>query len=141
MKPGIETMLVAYVLTAGVFFLIDLVWLGVAAKGLYDRHIGGLLRGRVNWTAAVIFYLVYIGGIQIFVLAPALADGSGLLPTALMGGLLGLFAYATFDLTALALLRGWSMSITVVDMAWGTVLTGSTAAVVLWLARSVFNLV
>ena len=128
-------MLVVYGLTAGVFFMIDLFWLGAAAKGLYERHIGSLLRENVNWTAAILFYLMYIGGIQYFVLIPALQEGQGILQTAITGGLLGFFAYCTFDLTCLALIRNWSIFITVIDIVWGTLLTGFTSAITLWLAR------
>lgn len=135
MKIDPGNMLMAYGLTAGIFFLIDLFWLGLAAKGLYARHVGELMRERVNWTAALLFYAIYIGGILTFVVVPALQDGSSLLRTAIMGGLLGFFAYSTFDLTCLALIRGWSVAITVVDMIWGTVLTGSTAAAAVLLSR------
>jgi uncharacterized membrane protein len=134
-KIGITNYVLLYGLTVVIFFMIDLFWLGVAAKGLYARHIGGLLRENVNWAAAILFYLVYIDGIQFFVLYPALADGSGILKTAITGGLLGFFAYCTFDLTCLALLRNWSLFITVVDIMWGTFLTGTTAAATLWLIR------
>ncbi len=135
MKIGITNYVLLYGLTVVIFFMIDLFWLGVAAKGLYARHIGGLLRENVNWAAAILFYLVYIGGIQFFVLYPALEDGSGILKTAITGGLLGFFAYCTFDLTCLALLRNWSLFITVVDIMWGTFLTGTTSAATLWLIR------
>lgn len=133
-------MFLVYGLTAIVFFIIDLFWLGVVAKGLYDRYIGGLLRDQVNWVAAVLFYVIYIGGIQLFVLVPALQDSSSILRAALMGGLLGFFAYSTFDLTSLALIRNWPVTVTVIDIIWGTLLTGSTAAVVVWLARTVLKL-
>ena len=135
MKLGIGNIALVYGLTACVFFIIDLFWLGAAARGLYDRHIGGLLREQVNWGAAILFYLVYIAGIQVFVLVPALSDGWGLARVALYGGMLGFFAYATFDLTSLALIRNWSLTITVVDLVWGTVLTGTTATLVVWLGR------
>ena len=135
MKIEFTDGLLLYGLTVAIFFIIDLFWLGVAAKGLYARYIGGLLRENVNWSAAILFYLIYIGGIQLFVLYPALDEGSGILKTALMGGLLGFFAYCTFDLTCLALLRNWSLFITVVDIIWGTFLTGATAAATLWMAR------
>ena len=135
MKIEFTDGLLLYGLTVAIFFIIDLFWLGVAAKGLYARYIGGLLRENVNWSAAILFYLIYIGGIQLFVLYPALDEGSGILKTALMGGLLGFFAYCTFDLTCLALLRNWSLFITVVDIFWGTFLTGATAAATLWMAR------
>jgi uncharacterized membrane protein len=130
-----------YGVTAGVFFAIDLLWLGVVAKGLYARHIGGLLRDQVNWIAAILFYAIYIGGIQLFVLIPALQAESSILRTAVMGGLLGFFAYATFDLTSLALIRNWTTTIVLIDLAWGTILTGSTAAAALWLARAVLKIV
>ena len=132
--------LATYGITAGVFFILDLFWLGFAAKAIYDRYIGSLLREQVNWAAAILFYAIYIGGIQLFVLVPALQDGSGIMRTAIMGGLLGFFAYATFDLTCLALIRNWSTTIVVVDIIWGTFLTGGTAAIVLWLARTILKL-
>ena len=135
MKFGFANLAVVYGLTAGIFFVIDLIWLGAAARGLYDRHIGGLLRDQVNWAAAVLFYLIYIGGILVFVQIPALSEGWSLFRVALYGGMLGFFAYATFDLTSLALIRNWSLTITVVDLTWGTVLTGSTAALSVWLGR------
>ena len=113
-----------YLLTAGVFFIIDLFWLGVAAKGFYDRHLGGQLRDRVNWPAAVLFYLIYIGGIMIFVLIPAIQSDSSLMSTVILGGLLGMFAYSTFDLTSLALFKNWSVTVVVVDILWGIILTG-----------------
>ena len=130
-----RTVLLAYLITAGVFFMIDLFWLGVVAKGFYARHVGALLREGVNWTAAVLFYLIFIAGIQVFVLAPAISTGAGIPATAIKGGLLGLFAYATFDLTALALLRQWSVTVTVVDMLWGTLLTACTSAIALFVVR------
>ena len=118
----------------------DLFWLGVVAKGLYAKHIGGLLRDQVVWPAALAFYAVYIGGIVLFVLAPSFRDGSGVGMTALLGGALGFFAYSTFDLTCLALLRNWSLTITLIDIAWGAVLTGMTSAVSRWLAPALFGL-
>jgi len=129
-----------YGMTACVFFTIDLFWLGFAAKGLYQRYIGELLRAQVNWAAAVVFYAIYIGGIEVFVLIPALQDGAGIVRTAVMGGLLGFFAYSTFDLTCLALIRDWSVTIAVLDMLWGTVLTALTSVVVIWLVRTVVKI-
>lgn len=128
MKVGFFDIALVYGITLIVFFAIDLVWIGFVAKEFYSATIGGLMREEVNWPAAIIFYLMYIAGILIFVLFPALENGSSVLRVAVMGGLLGLFAYATFDLTALALLKNWSATVTVVDMIWGTLLTGSTAA-------------
>ena len=139
MNLQLGNILLMYATTVVVFFVIDLFWLGLAAKELYEKTIGGFLKEQVNWTAALLFYSIYIGGMQVFVLAPALQGGSGLVRTAVMGGLLGMFAYSTFDLTCLALFRNWPISITVIDIAWGTLLTGITSAAVLWIVRNIYH--
>ena len=126
-----------YLLTVPIFFAIDLLWLGVFAKGFYDRHLGQFLRDSVNWQAALLFYGVYIAGILLFVVTPALRDGSGLMQTAIMGGMLGFFAYATFDLTNLALVKGWPGIVVWVDMVWGVVLTGSVSLASVRIARAI----
>jgi uncharacterized membrane protein len=115
-----------YGLTAAVFFAIDLVWLGVVAQAFYAREIGFLLRDRPLWPAALLFYAVYIAGILVFAVLPALEAGSGRRALAL-GAFLGFVAYATFDLTCLALFRGFPVRVVVVDLIWGTVLTASVA--------------
>ncbi len=110
-----------------VFFAIDMVWLGVVARGFYRRHLGELLAENVNWGAAVLFYLVYIGGILLFAVLPALEKGL-LGRAALLGFLFGIVAYATYDLTKLATLRGFPAVVAIVDLAWGGVLTAAVAA-------------
>jgi uncharacterized membrane protein len=125
-----------YAITTIVFFLIDLIWIGVVASNFYAMTIGQMLRESVNWPAALIFYLIYIGGIVLFVLAPAIRSGSRIGHVALRGGLLGVFAYGTFDLTALALLEGWPVIVTIVDITWGTILTAGTASGALWISRT-----
>lgn len=116
-----------YGLTTAVFFAIDLVWIAVVAKGFYQQHIGTLLRPDVVWPAALLFYAIYIAGILVFAVLPALSLGSA--PRAVvLGAFLGFFAYATFDLTCLALFRNFPVIVVVVDLAWGTVLTASVAA-------------
>lgn len=116
-----------YLLTIPVFFLIDMLWLGVVAKGFYQDRLGHLL-GSVNWTAAVIFYLIYIVGIFIFAVAPAL-DSQSLMKAIVLGALFGFFTYATYDFTNLATLKDWPVSVVLVDVLWGAVLSGSVAAV------------
>ncbi len=130
--------LVAWVATAAAFFAIDLVWLGVVAKSFYRDRIGGLMLDQINITAAVIFYLAYVVGIVIFAVAPALQSGSWI--TALVfGALFGFFAYATYDMTNLATLRDWPLEVVVVDMAWGTVLTGASATIGFLVTRSLLQ--
>ena len=120
-------MLSLYGLTGLVFLAVDLVWLGFVARGFYRAQLGHLLRTDVLWPAALVFYAVYIAGILVFAVLPALDAGS-LTRALALGALLGLVAYATFDLTALALLRDFPASLVAVDLAWGTALTSGVAA-------------
>ena len=116
-----------YFLTIPVFFGIDMIWLGFVAKGFYRNNLGHLLRPDVNWTAALVFYLLYIGGILIFATMPALEKNS-LYQAVVLGGLFGFFAYATYDLTNMATLKDWPLNVVIVDIIWGIVLTASVAA-------------
>ena len=111
-----------YAITLPIFLAIDLVWIGVVARGFYRKHLGHLLSADVNWPAAILFYLVFIAGIVFFAVKPALDAGSGARALA-SGAFLGFLAYATYDLTNQATMRDWPVLVTVVDLVWGTVLT------------------
>lgn len=115
-----------YLATVPAFFLIDMLWLGIVAKGFYQSQLAHLM-GPINWPAAVIFYLVYIVGIIFFAVAPAL-DAQSLQKALLMGALFGFFTYATYDLTNLATLKDWPLTVVIVDIVWGIVLSASVAA-------------
>ena len=115
-----------YAVTLPIFFAIDLVWLGVVAKNFYRQHLGHLLSPQVDWTAAILFYLVFIGGIVFFAVKPALEINSSLRALT-YGALFGFLTYATYDLTNQATLRDWPVIVTVVDLAWGAVLSASVA--------------
>ena len=127
--------LAAYCLTAVVFFAIDIVWLGFVAKDLYGKYLGHLLRPDVNWIAGGLFYLLYIVGILIFAVYPAV-DKNSLRHAIIMGALFGFFAYATYDLTNLATLRDWPLAISVIDIAWGVFLTGTVSSASFFIVRS-----
>ena len=116
-----------YALTVPVFFIIDLLWLGVVAKGLYQRHLGYILSPQVKWPAAIIFYLLYIGGILIFAVVPAVTKDSWQ-HAMLYGALFGFFTYMTYELTNLALIKDWPLNIVVIDIIWGVVLCTAVAA-------------
>lgn len=118
----LRTLLISYLLTTLVFFAIDLVWLGVVAKGIYARYLSGFLAPNVNWTAAIIFYLFFIAGIFFFAILPAVEKDSWRIAI-VHGGLFGFFTYATYDLTNLATLRDWPLPIVFIDIVWGVVLT------------------
>jgi uncharacterized membrane protein len=116
--------------------VVDGIWLGAVARTFYRRHLGFLMADRPNWTAAVAFYLIYVLGVTVFAVLPG-ADAGSIGEAAWRGALFGLVAYATYDLTNAATLRGWPNVVTLVDMAWGTVLTTAVASiatlVVIWL--------
>ncbi len=126
-----------YFLTVPVFFLIDLIWLGVVAKNFYQKNLKYILSPNVNWTAAIIFYLIYIAGILIFAVLPAVAKDSlrHAAVAAVWGALFGFFTYATYDLTNLALLKDWPLNIVLVDILWGVVLCSAVATLSFYIAR------
>jgi uncharacterized membrane protein len=117
-----------YAVTVPVFFAIDLIWLGFIARNLYRDSLGHLMSPTVNWTAAIVFYLMFIIGILIFSVVPALKR-EALVWAAVYGGLFGFFTYATYELTNLATMRDWPMKLVFVDTLWGIVLCSAVASV------------
>lgn len=115
-----------YAATLGAFLLLDGLWLGVVARGLYRRELAHLLAPEIRWGAALAFYLLYVAGVLALVVLPH-RDAS-LWRTLALGGVFGVCAYAAYDLTNLATIARWPVAVTVVDLVWGTVLTASTAA-------------
>lgn len=130
------TFLKLYAVSFIIFFAIDLFWLGIVAKKLYQAEIGHLLKTDVNWVAAILFYLLFIGGLVIFVLMPAVEAGN-LWKAVLLGALFGFITYATYDLTNLATLKDWPLKITIIDLFWGTFLGLSTSTI----SYLVYNLI
>lgn len=108
-------------MTVPIFFVIDILWLGVIAKGFYRRKLDFILNPQVNWKAAFIFYLIYIAGILFFAVRPAVLRNSWG-QAAVLGALFGFFTYATYDLTNLATIKNWPLAIVVVDILWGVCL-------------------
>jgi len=117
-----------YGITLIVFMVIDLVWLGFIAKDLYSKYLGYLMADKVNWIAAVIFYLIFIGGILYFVLYPSLMD-KNLTNLIIRAALFGFITYATYDLTNLATIKDWPIQITIIDLIWGTTLSTSVSVI------------
>ncbi|MCL4208073.1 DUF2177 family protein [Patescibacteria group bacterium] len=128
-----------YLIATIMFFVIDMLWLGIIARDIYNKQIGFLLKTEVNWIAAIIFYLLFIAGLTFFVINPALKQEKTLISTAIMGGFFGLVTYATYDLTNLATLKNWPLSITIIDLIWGTTigsLVSSITAIVVGKLKS-----
>jgi uncharacterized membrane protein len=122
-----------YGLTAAVLIILDMIWQGLAAKSFYRKQLGHLTADGVNWPAAVLFYLLFAGGMLIFTVVPLAGKGS-IGQVAFGGALFGLFAYSTYDLTNLATLRKWPVLVTVVDILWGMILTAVVSTVGWWIA-------
>ena len=129
-------LILSYFLTSLVFFAVDMLWLGLLVKDFYRKHLDGFLSDRVNWTAAIIFYLIFIVGIFVFVILPSV-EKSSLLKAIGLGAFFGFITYATYDLTNLATLKNWPIIIVIVDIFWGAVLTAIVSAagygIVKWL--------
>jgi len=121
-----------------VFFLIDMVWLVLVAKNFYQKQIGFLMRPDINWTAAIIFYLLFIAGLVTFVITPAFEKQSWV-HAVIFGALFGLVTYATYDLTNLATLKDWPLLVTIADLVWGMVLSASVSLVTYLIAARVIN--
>lgn len=121
-----------YFIALPVFVLIDAIWLW-AARGFYSSQIGFLMKTNVNWLAAVIFYLLFIVGLVVFVISPALGKDSWL-HALLYGALFGLITYATYDLTNLATIKNWPLLITAVDLTWGAAVAASVSVISFFIA-------
>jgi uncharacterized membrane protein len=127
---------VAYVATALVFCMLDFIWLGFVAKGYYQSQVGGLLLEKPNLAVAAAFYALYIVGVLVFAVVPAL-DAGHWGRALLYGALFGFFAYATYDLTNLATLKGWSAGVALLDLAWGAAVTGAAATSGYFVTRAI----
>ena len=132
-------MVLLYFITLFVFFVIDMIWLGLVAKGFYRRNLGPLMTPKVNWISASLFYLLFIVGLLVFVVRPALVSEAPL-HALFYGALFGLISYATYDLTNLATLKDWPLLVTVADLIWGTFLGGVVSFISALLGRTLLRL-
>jgi uncharacterized membrane protein len=131
-RTMLKPLAVAAVATLGTLAVLDAVWLSTATRLFYRPRLGALLSEMPVWPAAIAFYLLYAAGVILFVLRPALNEGTSPLGAAAWGAFFGLVAYGTYDLTNHATLRGWPLSVTLVDMAWGALLTAIASGVGVW---------
>ena len=116
-----------------VFFLIDMVWLVLVAREFYKKQIGFLLKPDITWPAAIIFYLLFVAGMVAFVIIPSVAKHSWS-HAVLYGALFGLITYATYDLTNLATMKNWPLTVTVVDLIWGMFVSSSVSVITYFIA-------
>jgi uncharacterized membrane protein len=125
-----------YFIAISVFFAIDMLWIGVVAKDFYRTQIGALMKTDINWVAAFICYLIFITGLVIFVIAPAVEKDSWT-HALIFGALFGLVCYATYDLTNLAVAKDWPLLVTIVDLAWGAFLAAAVSVATYFIASKI----
>ena len=127
-----------YAISVPVFFLIDLLWLGLIAKPFYDRHLGYIFRGQFLWGAAILFYLFFLLGLVVFVIAPSVESGS-LTRAIFLGLFFGFITYQTYELTNYALVKDWPFIVVIVDIAWGMVLSSLVSTITFFVATKVLR--
>lgn len=118
----LSQLVITYALSLVTFLALDFLWLGLVAKEFYRTHMGDLMRANILWFPALVFYGLFVLALLIFVVLPATGRGSLSIAVGL-GALFGLVTYATYDLTSMAVLEGFSARLAVVDMVWGTILS------------------
>lgn len=131
-------LLKVFVISFIIFLLVDFIWLGVVAKRLYDKELGMLLKEKVNFTAAFIFYIIFIIGLAVFVIIPSI-DAKSIVKAMLLGAFFGLVCYATYDLTNFATLNGFPLKIVFIDLMWGTFLGFATSTLTYLIYQGVFK--
>lgn len=110
----------SFFFAAAAFTVLDLLWLGVVARGIYAKYLGHYMRPSTDWTAAILFYLIFLSGLVYFVVQPGVSNtSSGVL---LRGAFFGFVAYSTYELTNRAVIENWPWPIVLIDIAWGAVL-------------------
>jgi uncharacterized membrane protein len=123
-----------YILTFIVFLAIDFVWLNWIAKNLYSQKIGHLLAENPNLIAAGVFYLLFVAASLVLAVLPGY-EAQSLTRTIMLGAIFGMITYATYDLTNLATLKEWPLSVTIIDIIWGTSLSTTTAVAGYYIAN------
>ena len=134
----IKCLIVATILASLIFLIIDVIWLSFATKSFYRPLIGNLLTDKPVMWAAALFYIIYVMGMSLVVIQPCI-DSSNIMKTIYTGFIFGLVAYGTYNLTNMAVLKGWSPAVTFVDMFWGGSLTAFSATTGLYLAKKIVH--
>ncbi len=125
-----------YLIALPVFLAIDMLWLGIIAKDFYSKQIGSLMKSEVNWIAAGLFYIFFVFALVVFVIAPAVGEGSWK-NALLYGAFFGFIAYATYDLTNFATLKNWPLLVTVIDLVWGAFIGASVSIITYFIAGKI----
>jgi len=133
-----KLLIISFIFVSAIFLIIDIVWLSITVKSLYRPALGNLLKDKPVMWAAVLFYIIYMVGLALIILKPALANDS-ILQALWTGVVFGVVAYGTYNLTNMATVKNWSASIVWIDMLWGGFLTGFSSAVGIYLTKAFFT--
>tara|TARA_B110000263_G_C15074655_1_gene403436 strand:+ start:82 stop:492 length:411 start_codon:yes stop_codon:yes gene_type:complete len=134
----IKSLIISFIFVSSIFLILDIVWLSITVKSLYKPALGGLLKDKPLMWAAVLFYVIYLIGLGLIIVKPALANDS-ILQAFWTGVVFGVVAYGTYNLTNMATIKNWSPSIIWIDMIWGGLLTGFSSAVGIYLTKFFFT--
>ena len=133
-----KLLIISFIFVSTIFLIIDVLWLSITVKSLYRPALGDLLKDKPVMWAAVLFYIIYMIGVALIILKPALANDS-ILQALWTGVVFGVVAYGTYNLTNMATVKNWSASIVWIDMLWGGFLTGFSSAVGIYLTKAFFT--
>ena len=133
-----KSLIISFFFVSTIFLVIDVVWLSITVKSLYKPALGNLLKDKPVMWAAVLFYIIYMVGLALIILKPALANDS-ILQALWTGVIFGVVAYGTYNLTNMATVKNWSATIVWIDMIWGGFLTGFSSAIGIYLTKVFFT--
>ena len=133
-----KVLLISFLFASFIFLIVDILWLLFTVKSFYRPNLGSLLTDKPVMWASILFYLVYMIGLTILVLQPAL-DHRSVFKTFWLGIVFGVVAYGTYNLTNMATIKNWSINVVVVDMIWGGILTGSSSALSIYLTKQIYD--
>jgi uncharacterized membrane protein len=129
------TLAITYIVALLIFLALDAIWLTTMGKPFYAAELGTLLREKPDFVSAFGFYLLFIAGLVVFVINPSLASGK-MAHAVIFGAFFGLVTYATYDMTNLATMKGFTTRVAVVDMIWGAALSSSVSALTFLIVRA-----
>ena len=133
-----KQLIISFIFVSTIFLIVDVIWLSITVKLVYKPNLGDLLNDKPVLWAAVLFYIIYMIGLTLIIIKPALASNS-VLQAFWTGVIFGIVAYGTYNLTNMATVKNWSSTIVWIDMLWGGLLTGSSSAVGIYLTKTFFS--
>ena len=133
-----KQLIISFIFVSTIFLIVDVIWLSITVKSVYKPNLGDLLNDKPVLWAAVLFYIIYMIGLTLIIIKPALASNS-VLQAFWTGVIFGIVAYGTYNLTNMATIKNWSSTIVWIDMLWGGLLTGSSSAAGIYLTKTFFS--